>query len=134
MSQENVEVVLRSFDVWNEGDVDAIRRLYTKDAVVHTPSEKFAELGAAIEGNDPIVRWIAELQEVWADAHWEVERIFDGDDVIVSSYRATLIGRRSGAEVVHRLAAVYRIRDGQIASEHVYLDLDEALEAAGLSV
>jgi ketosteroid isomerase-like protein len=34
--------------------------------------------------------------------------------------------------VVHRLAGVYRIRDGQIASEHVYLDLDAALEAAGL--
>jgi ketosteroid isomerase-like protein len=128
MSEEDVEVVLRSFDVWNEWDVDAIRRLYTKDAVIQTPSGEFTEFGET----DPIGRWVAELREAWAELRWEVERIFDGDDVVVSSYRATFVGRRSGVEVVHRLAGVYRIRDGQIASEHVYLDLDAALEAAGL--
>ena len=128
MSQEDVEVVLRSFDVWNDRDVDAIRRLYTKDAVIQTPSGEFAEFGEA----DPIGRWVAELREVWAEIRWEIERIVDGENVVVSSYRATFIGRQSGAEVVHRLAGVYRIRDGQIASEHVYLDLDDALEAAGL--
>jgi hypothetical protein len=34
--------------------------------------------------------------------------------------------------VARDLAAVYRIRDGLIASEWVYLDRAEALEAAGL--
>ena len=34
--------------------------------------------------------------------------------------------------VVRDLAAVYRIRDGLIASERIYLDRQEALEAAGL--
>ena len=128
-----MEIVLRSFDVWNEwDDVDAIRRLYTRDAVIQTPSANFTGFGEAMRGNDPIVRWIAELHEAWADIRCEVERIFERGDVVVSSYRATFVGRRSGAEVVHVLAGVYRIRDGQIASEHVYLDLDEALEAAGL--
>jgi ketosteroid isomerase-like protein len=36
MSQEDVEIVRRAFDVWNEGDVEAIRRLYTEDVVVQT--------------------------------------------------------------------------------------------------
>jgi hypothetical protein len=30
-------------------------------------------------------------------------------------------------------AGVFRIRDGLIASEHIFLDRNEALEAAGLS-
>ena len=38
----------------------------------------------------------------------------------------------AGVEVARDLAAVYRIRDGLIASEWVYLDRAEALEAAGL--
>ena len=132
MSRENVEVVLRSFDVWNEGDVDAIRGLYTEDAVIQTPGWGLTKLGETFEGDDPIGRWVAQIREAWAKVRFESERIFEGDDLVVSSYRVVPVGRRSGAEVVGTRAAVYRIRDGKIASEHVYLDLDEALEAAGL--
>jgi ketosteroid isomerase-like protein len=42
------------------------------------------------------------------------------------------MGRQSGVEIVRELAGVYRIRNGLIASERVYLDRDEALDAAGL--
>jgi len=62
----------------------------------------------------------------------DLERIFDGDGVVVGFYRVFGTGRRSGVEVARDLAAVYRIRDGLIASEWVYLDRAEALEAAGL--
>ena len=54
------------------------------------------------------------------------------DDLVVSFYRGTGVGRESGVEVVRDLTGVYRIRDGKIASERIYLDRDEALEAAGL--
>ena len=40
--------------------------------------------------------------------------------------------REGGVEVVHDLAGVYRLGDGLIASERVYLDREEALEAAAL--
>ncbi len=43
------------------------------------------------------------------------------------------MGRESGIEVVRDLAGVYRIRDGKIASERIYLDREEALKAVGLS-
>jgi ketosteroid isomerase-like protein len=51
---------------------------------------------------------------------------------VVSFYRGVGVGRESGVEVVRDLTGVYRIRDGKIASERIYLDRDEALEAAGL--
>jgi ketosteroid isomerase-like protein len=56
----------------------------------------------------------------------------EGNGVVLSFYRVFGIGRRSGVQVVRDLAGVYRIRDGMIASERVYLDRDAALEAAGL--
>jgi ketosteroid isomerase-like protein len=52
--------------------------------------------------------------------------------LVLSFYRTVGIGRRSGIEVARDLAAVSRIRDGLIASERVYLNRDEAVEAAGL--
>jgi ketosteroid isomerase-like protein len=129
MSQENVEVVRRSFNAWNQGDVDAIRRNYAEDAVVQTG---VTELGRTFEGDDPIGRWAAEMRETWSEVHWEIERIFEADDLVVSFYRAMGKGRESGVEVVRELTGVYRIRDGKIASERIYLDREEALEAAGL--
>jgi ketosteroid isomerase-like protein len=130
MSQDNIEIVRRAFDVWNEGDVEAIRRLYTEDVVVQTG---ITEFGRTFEGDDQIGRWVAELQETWAEVRWEPERVFEGDDdLVVSFYRGIGVGRESGVEVVRDLTGVYRIRDGKIASERIYLDRDEALEAAGL--
>jgi ketosteroid isomerase-like protein len=60
MSQENVEVVRRSFNAWNKGDVDAIRRLYAEEAVIQMG---ITELGRTFGGDDPIGRWVAEIRE-----------------------------------------------------------------------
>ena len=70
MSQ-NVEIVRRSFEAWNEGDVPAIRRCYTEDAVIETP---ITEFGRTFEGDDPLGRWIREMRGT-AETHWgDVER------------------------------------------------------------
>jgi ketosteroid isomerase-like protein len=42
MSQQDVEIVRRSFDAWNEGDVEAIRGMYTEDAVFESGSSSSA--------------------------------------------------------------------------------------------
>ena len=55
MSRENVEIVRRSFDAWNEWDVEAIRSLYADDVVVETG---ITEFGRTFEGDDPIRRWL----------------------------------------------------------------------------
>jgi ketosteroid isomerase-like protein len=70
MSDENVQIVRRSFEVWNERDVDAIRRLYTDDVVIETP-EVFAVAGPTFAGNDPVGRFVAGLKREWIDSRWE---------------------------------------------------------------
>ena len=130
MSRENVEIIQASLEAWNALDVDAIRRFYAEDAVIETG---VTELGRTFEGDDPIGHWVAEVQETWAEVRFETERIFEADDAVVSFYRGIAVGRKSGIELVRELAGVYRIRDGKIASERIYLDRDEALEAVGLS-
>jgi ketosteroid isomerase-like protein len=128
MSQQDIEIVRRSFDAWNEGDIEAIRRCYAHDVVI----EGGTQLGSTLDSDDPVGHWVAETREVWAEVHWDIERLFEGHGVVLSFYRATGIGRQSGVEVVRDFAGVYRIRDGLIASERVYLDREEALEAAGV--
>jgi hypothetical protein len=50
------------------------------------------------------------MRETWADVHWEVERIFEGDGVVVSFYRSISVGRKSGIEVVRDLTSMLWIR------------------------
>jgi ketosteroid isomerase-like protein len=125
----DVEIVRRSFEAWNEGNVQAIRDCYTEDAVIETP---ITEFGRTFQGDDPLGRWIAEQQDTWAESRWDVERIFEGDGVVVSFYRSISTGRASGIEVVRDLTGVHHIRDGLIARDRVFLDRAEALEAAGV--
>jgi ketosteroid isomerase-like protein len=129
MSQENVEVVRRSFDAWNRWDLEAVRRVYAEDAMVEAGITGF---GRTFKGEDPIGRWAAEIRETWAEVRWEVDRIFEADDAVVSFYRGIAVGRESGVEVVRDLTGVYWFHDGLIVSERVYLDREEALKAAGL--
>ena len=129
MSEEDVEVVRRSFTAWNEGDVDALRRLYAEDVVV---KPGITELGRTLEGDDPIGRWTTEMREAWAEVHWEIERIFEAGDVVVCFYNGMAVGRESGVKLERELTGLFRISDGRITSERIYLDRSEALEAAGL--
>src|SRR5262245_58533666 len=121
MSEEDVEIVRRSFDAWSSGDEDAIRDLYTEDVVIETPGG-LTNLRETVEGDDPVGRWLAENREAWSETRWEVERIFEKGEAVVSFYRAVTVGRGSGVEVVRDLTAVHRIRDGKIAIERVYID------------
>jgi ketosteroid isomerase-like protein len=70
--------------------------------------------------------------EAWNDLHWDVERIFEGDGVVVSFYRSVSTGRKSGIEVARDLTGLHHIRGGLIARDRVFLDRDEALKVAGV--
>jgi len=73
------------------------------------------------------------MQETWAEVHWAIERILEAGDVLVTFHRGTAVGRQSGVEVVRELTTLFRVRGGKIASERIFLDREEALQAAGLS-
>ena len=61
--------------------------------------------------NVEIVRRSIGRCETWAQTHWDVERIFEGDGVLVSFYRSISTGRASGIEVVRDLTGVHHIRE-----------------------
>src|SRR5262245_17061296 len=123
MSQEDVDVVLRSFEAWNGWDIEDLRGIHADDVVISTA---MTELGRTFDSDDRIGDWVAELRETWAEIRYDLERIFEGNGVVVTFYRAVGTGRHSGIEVVHDFTGVYRVRDGLIASESVYLDRGEA--------
>ena len=130
MSQENVEVVRASFEMWNAGDMDAFRELHDHDIAMRS-AEGWPEPGPYF-GREAVMRWFEQLRETW-DAQ-ALEPISDflpvGDRVAV---RFVWRGAGYGPETNLELTGVYTVRKGRILSLDFFWDHADALEAVGLS-
>jgi len=130
MSQENVEIVRKAFEVWNAGDMDAVREFYDPDIIVRPP-EGWPEPGPFV-GREAVMGQWEQLRETW-DAD-EVEPIGDfidaADRVVV---RQAWRGAGHGPSLNMEMTNVFMVRNGRIVNQEFFWDHTEALEAAGLS-
>jgi hypothetical protein len=133
MSKENLEVVQRVVAAVNERDVDRYLSCCTDDIQVQTP---WAEVGGVYEGPDGIRRYFTDLGDTSPDFHLAIERLEPvGPDRVLGLLRLTASGRASGVSVASEVptALIYDLVDGRIRRIRIFLDRDQALEAAGLS-
>jgi ketosteroid isomerase-like protein len=133
MSQENVEIVKKAIAAINERDVEGYLACCTEDVQLITP---LAEIGGVYEGKEAIRRFFVDLSDTSPDFHIVVERVEPiGSNRVLGFLRVSATGRASGipAAVDTPTGNVYDIADGKIARLRIFLDRDEALEAAGLS-
>ena len=136
MSQENVEIVRRLFETFQEG---VKRGDYTAgfDAgLVDEDLEWIAIPGLGLgtyKGREGFVEfvelWVGEFEDWWL----EVDQLIDaGDGRVVTIYRQTGIGKGSGASVELHAGAVNELRGRRVIRVRNFSSPAEALEAAGL--
>ena len=130
MSEQNLETSRRINDLWNAGDMDALRDLYHDDVVMRHP-DGWPESGPSV-GRDAVFRQFERLRQDWRSDRLEVlERRAAGDCVVVRQrWRAQ--GRHSGVTSEMTISAVSRHREGKIVTLAFYWDHAEALAAAGI--
>src|SRR3954447_7433359 len=131
--------VRRSFrlasEAFNRRDLDAALIGYHRERELHPPPE-FVEAGFAescYRGPAGFRKFVAEWSEVWAgELRGEPSEFIDLGDRLVAL--AMLPGRAqaSGLPLSPKWASVFTLKDGEVISQHDYLDHDEALEAVGL--
>ena len=126
MSRENVELVRRSLEAYQRGDVDAA--LADTHPDIHwSPYEV-----APMRGVDALRAYMKSWEDEWDELETIPEEFVDADDrvLVVMHFRGR--GRGSGAEVEARSYCVYTVRDGQTVRMEEFLDREEALEVAGV--
>jgi ketosteroid isomerase-like protein len=133
MSRENVEVVKAFIEAWNAGDRSfAIAELCDPAIVLESPFSSL--LGEPYRGYAGIEQWVRDVDEQFSDwriDHDDVREI--GDQVIVIG-TVQARGRASGVDVVFPVAADADFGDdGRITRVRIFRDVQEALDAAGLS-
>ncbi len=132
MSAENVDAARRCLEGWNRGDVDA----WLEPA--HPEVEFVSEIATGMEGDEAVLRGMAELRRYWDDWHsvWNLtiafEEIRDLGETVLVLGRLRARGEASGVNLEQPVAYVFEFDGGLARKVRAYLDPQVALEAVGL--
>jgi len=132
MSEQDLALIRRWFESWNDGDMDTIADLFDVDAEVIT-DPSWMEAGP-FKGRTAIRNWFAGLKESWGGRDVAVvKELFEAGDNVVARIEWQVRGRASGIESELDATGVNTIGNGRIVRQQWFFDYDEALEAVGLS-
>jgi ketosteroid isomerase-like protein len=132
MSQENVEIVRRQFEAFEQGGLDAVAEFWHPD-IDWRAVEGAADDVGLIRGRDGLRRYYEGWIEVFDQLHAEVgEVIFEAEERVAVVVHNSGRGRSSGVRTEGRYYVVCKVRDGLIVSGREYETREEALDTAGL--
>jgi ketosteroid isomerase-like protein len=130
MSRENVDVVRRLFDLFNQGDLAAFFRLFHPELTYHDrEDEPDARL---YRGLEDFKGYIAGWLETFEGLRLEVEEFIDRGEEVIAVAELHGRGRGTGAQVRGSYVFLLRLRDGLIVEGREYATTDEALAAVEL--
>ncbi|HWX96202.1 MAG TPA: nuclear transport factor 2 family protein [Solirubrobacteraceae bacterium] len=131
MGQDNVELLRRLYQQWEQGDLLTVDAFHPQVEFVRIGSD-YRGLAGQWRGVDEMWTAIVEWLRSWEHLHVEAERFYGLDDRVLVLSREIARGKRSGEQVDHEIGDLFTVRDGKIVRWENYWDRTEAIRAAGL--
>jgi ketosteroid isomerase-like protein len=132
MSQENVEIVRRMWEVYEERGLDAVLEFFDESINWRAVPGAVDDAGE-LNGVEAMRRYLGDWLETFADVSTVPTEILDlGGDRVLATLRVSGRARLSGIETGLSYAVVYTLREGKIVQGREYVDRAEALKAVGL--
>jgi ketosteroid isomerase-like protein len=132
VSEENLDLVRRSTQAFNDRDLDALELTFCDDVVMRLPGGGFADLqGTEFRGRDAYLIWFKEMIYT-LDVRSTIEVIRAVGDRVVVVSTALGSGATSGVPSTLRFGTVYSFRGGRISTVDHYYSPEDALRAVGL--
>ena len=132
MSHENVEIMRKGIEAWNQHDVD-LWLSYAAPDIEWAPAGPAAVERIVYRGHDEVASGFAAIWETWDVFHFEESEIRDLGDSVLWLGRVRMRGRASHIDLDQEFAVHARLQDGQVTTVHTFLAWREALEASGLA-
>jgi hypothetical protein len=126
--------IFTGVDWWNQRDVESMVAECHPEVEFKTSISLVEGEGGVYRGLDAIRRWLAAVDEAFADLHAVIERLWEIDpDHYLGS--GTMEGRGKGSDAPFSLPFfwVVRQRDGLLWRWEGHLNEDAALASVGLS-
>ena len=127
---ELLALIRRGYELWNQGDVNAVSRMWSDDFEWHNdpawPGQR------VYYGRDAVVRFLEEeVADIIHLGEIDVERIETvGDELVICMWAHTR-GHDSNVDIGKvPIFHVARVRDGQVVCVRAFLDEAQAMAAA----
>ena len=131
MSEENLDLVRRQFQAFNDRDLAALESTLCTDVVMRLAGG-FSDLqGTEFRGRNAYLMWFKEMVHT-LDARATIEAIREVGDQVVVVGTALGSGVTSDVPTTLRFGTVYSFRRGRISAIDNYYSADDALKAVGL--
>jgi ketosteroid isomerase-like protein len=133
MSQEDVDLVRRAYDSFNEGSVRDLVELWHEDAEMR-PAFIGGGLveGAVYRGREGILEFVSVQAETWQRVTLAPAKVRDLGLCVLVETHIEAIGRGSGIVLTEVTWNVWETRHGKLRSCRVFTDRAAALESLGL--
>ena len=131
MSEENVEIVRRAFEAWNQGRAESAKRFWAEDYEYHDPPD-FPD-PRVVRGREAVAAHLKDQTSVLGDLMVTIVDVRARDETVVVRSEGTAHGAESGVEVPAEATQVFEVAAGRLQRARMFLTWEEALEAALLS-
>jgi ketosteroid isomerase-like protein len=126
---DNLEIVQRAIDGFNESGVDGILPLIHPEFEATTPPDLASEPDT-YRGHDGVRRWFDSFYEVMDDIRWDAHEFHNAGDRVVVEFTLRARGKTSGLDFGQDAVMVWSFRDGKASRIELFQTLEEALAAA----
>ena len=130
MSQANVEVVKRLYDLWERDGVGVVPELM--DPTIEWVNPPYAVEPGIRHGYDGFAHAIRAVRDVYSDYQLSARRFYDAGDRVAVRARVAVHSAVSTVPVETERGYVFDLRDGKIIRFAWFNAPDEALKAVGL--
>lgn len=128
VSEPNVEVVRRMFDLFAEGGIEPSLDVIDPDVVIEIPPELSAEPDV-YHGHDGVRRYFDGFEGMISELRYEPLELTPVGDAVVAHVRLTGRGASSGLDVGLEPYVVHELAGGRIVRIRPYADRESALAA-----
>ena len=123
------EVLRRTYAALTRRDFVALEELADPDFEMDLTERVLNP--ATYHGAEGLLRFLGEIDELWASMDIDVERVIERGDELLAVLMVTLTGRGSGVEMESRIAQRWTLRDGRLLRMKLYGDADAAVAEFG---
>jgi ketosteroid isomerase-like protein len=131
VSSENVEIVRKGIEAWNQHDAD-LWLSYAAPDVEWMPAGPAAVERTVYRGRDEVASGFAAVWQTWDLFQFEEDQVRDLGDSVLWLGRVKMRGGASQLDLDQEFAVHSRLQDGQVITVRAFLGWREALEAVGL--
>jgi len=132
MSQENIELVRRTIDLFNRKEFEQATNAVCDDFEMDW-SNSIGPLKGIYRGRREVLQAWRPFFDAWDAVHWDPEELIEVDEarvIVVNHVR--MRGRGSGVEVDATGVQLWTIRAAKAQQVKLYQSKSDALEAVGV--